>query len=146
MSDLLGSILSQVLGGSGGSGRSAGGDPLMAVLAQMLGGGGQGGGQQAGGLDQLLQQLQGAGMGRELDSWISKGDNLPVNADQLSQAFGRERMQDMARQAGMDSGGFGDLLAQVLPQAIDRMSPEGRLPEASSLDAAMADIGRMLPR
>lgn len=141
MPDLLGSILSQVLGG----GRSSGADPLMSVLAQMLGGGGQGGAQ-GGGLDQLLQQLQGAGMGRELDSWISKGDNLPVNADQLSQAFGQERMNDMARQAGMDSGGFGDLLAQVLPQAIDRMSPEGRLPESSSLDAAMAEIGRMLPR
>lgn len=141
MPDLLGSILSQVLGG----GRSSGADPLMSVLAQMLGGGGQGGAQ-SGGLDQLLQQLQGAGMGRELDSWISKGENLPVTADQLSQAFGQERMNDMARQAGMESGGFGDLLAQVLPQAIDRMSPEGRLPESSSLDAAMAEIGRMLPR
>jgi uncharacterized protein YidB (DUF937 family) len=143
MSNLLGSILSQVLGGGG---RAAGADPLMAVLAQVLGGGGQSGSQSGGGLDQLLQQLQGAGMGRELDSWISKGDNLPVTADQLSQALGQERMNDMARQAGMESGGFGDLLAQVLPQAIDRMSPDGRLPEPSSLDAAMADIGRMLPR
>lgn len=141
MPDLLGSILSQVLGG----GRSSGADPLMSVLAQMLGGGGQGGAQ-GGGLDQLLQQLQGAGMSRELDSWISKGENLPVTADQLSQAFGQERMNDMARQAGMEGGGFGDLLAQVLPQAIDRMSPEGHLPESSSLDAAMAEIGRMLPR
>jgi uncharacterized protein YidB (DUF937 family) len=143
MSNLLGSILSQVLGGGG---RAGGTDPLMAVLAQVLGGGGQAGSQSGGGLDQLLQQLQGAGMGRELDSWISKGDNLPVTADQLSQALGQERMNDMARQAGMESGGFGDLLAQVLPQAIDRMSPDGRLPEPSSLDAAMADIGRMLPR
>jgi uncharacterized protein YidB (DUF937 family) len=143
MSNLLGSILSQVLGGGG---RAGGTDPLMAVLAQVLGGGGQSGSQSGGGLDQLLQQLQGAGMGRELDSWISKGDNLPVTADQLSQALGQERMNDMARQAGMESGGFGDLLAQVLPQAIDRMSPDGRLSEPSSLDAAMADIGRMLPR
>jgi uncharacterized protein YidB (DUF937 family) len=116
----------QLLASSGRSGASAGGS--------------------AGGLDALIQQFQQAGMGSQMNSWISTGQNMPISPDQLMQVFGRGQMQQMASGSGMDVDEMSGGLASMLPQLIDHLTPNGRVPSSSGIDGALADISRMMPR
>lgn len=138
-------LLDQVLGSLTNS--QGGGSPLQSILGQLLSGqqsgqqggpwGGQGGGQgggAAGGLGGILQQLEQAGLGNVVQSWIGNGQNQPVSPQQLHSALGNDQVQDMANQAGMAPG---DLLAQLshfLPQVVDGMTPNGKLPEGGNQD------------
>ena len=127
MSSILGSIATQVLGslaGQGGSGSS----PLAAILGQLLAPNGE-----LGGLAGLAQQLQQAGLGEQMQSWISTGPNLPVSADQLSQALGADRLGQLAQVAGLEPQALSQGLAQALPQAVDRLTPDGQLPDAGGV-------------
>ncbi|MBL8702447.1 MAG: DUF937 domain-containing protein [Alphaproteobacteria bacterium] len=131
----LGGLLGQVLGG----GRAqAGGNPLEALAGAILGGQ-----QQGGGLGGLLSQLQGAGLGREADSWVSQGANLPVSPDQLLRSFGRDRLQGLAQQNGMDLGEMLAGLSQQLPEVVNQMTPQGRMPETNELSDLLGQfLGR----
>ena len=161
---LLDSVLGSVLAGQNNAqGGGLGG--LGNVLGSVLGGGqqqqpGQGGGinmglvaalapvlmgmlannSQHGGLGGLLDQFQRSGLGDVASSWVSTGQNLPVSAEQIGQVLGPDVLGQLARSAGMDSGAAGGALAQILPQVIDAMTPDGRLPQQG------ADLGAMLPQ
>ena len=117
MSSPMGSILSSLLAG-GQSG------------AQVNSGAGAGLGGSLGG---LLQQFQNAGLGHVAQSWIGTGSNQPVSPDQLQNVFGRDRVNDMANQAGMQPGDFLSQLSQHLPAAVDGMTPNGRLPDEGTM-------------
>ncbi|MEF9997214.1 MAG: YidB family protein [Burkholderiaceae bacterium] len=138
MSSILGSIASQVLGSLAGQ-NATGASPITAVLGQLLASNGP-----FGGMAGLTQQLQQAGLGDQLSSWISTGPNLPVSADQLSQAFGGERLAQLASAAGIEPQALSQGLAQALPQAVDQLTPSGQLPSASGLDAALAGLSQLL--
>lgn len=133
--DPLGGLLSQVLGGVQGGGRGAGGNPLEALAGAILGGQGA-----QGGLGGLLSQLQSAGLGREADSWVSPGQNMSVDPGQLLDAFGRERMQGLAQQNGMDLNEMLAGLSQQLPQVVDQLTPQGRLPQANELQDVLGAL------
>ncbi len=148
------SILEQLLGtamqgmnrsGDAGAGAgmappgAAGASPIMAILLQLLTSGGQGGASQPGamggglggllgGLSGMLQQFQQAGLGRQADSWVGTGQNQPVSPDQLAQVFGRERLQGLADQRGMDLNQLLGGLSQQLPSAVDALTPKGAVP------------------
>ena len=131
-------------GGQGGGGLAA----LLPVIMQLLSGSGQSGGGQSGGLGglgALLQQFQQAGMGQQMDSWVSTGQNMPISPEQLGQVFGQGRMQEMAAQAGMDSSQFGGALSQILPQIVDRATPQGQVSQGG-LDEALASLSQLMPR
>ena len=116
------------------------GNALLPVLASLLGNSGS-----TGGLSGLIQQFQQAGLGSQMSSWISTGQNLPVSADQLMQVFGRDQMQRMASDAGMDVQNLGTQLSQLLPQAVDQMTPNGEVP-SGGLDDALGMLSRLMPR
>jgi uncharacterized protein YidB (DUF937 family) len=121
------SILDQMLGGLSG-----GGSPLKAVLANLLtqGRGEPDGRPKAGGeLTGLIATFEQAGMGNIIQSWVGTGSNQPVSPGQLHAAFGDTQVQSMAREAGVPPQDFLSLLSQHLPQAIDRATPGGRLPD-----------------
>lgn len=84
--------------------------------------------QDHGGLGGLVGKLRDAGLGREVDSWISTGQNLPVSAQDLLSALGQGPLADLARQAGIDPQQLAGHLADVLPKTIDQLTPNGRLP------------------
>lgn len=123
MSSILGNLASQVLGGLGNSGDAPAGSPLLAVISQLL--------SSQGGLSGLVDQFQKAGLGETMNSWISTGNNLPISTEQLSQVLGGARLQDLAQQAGMSSTDLGEGLSRLLPQAVDRLTPQGELPADS---------------
>jgi uncharacterized protein YidB (DUF937 family) len=134
------SLLTDVIGGllSG-----SGGNPQMQnVLAGLLSGG-QGGMQQApqggaqgsgpGGLGGLISAFQQAGLGDVMQSWINQGPNQSISPDQLHNVLGPGQAQAMANNAGMPLQDFLTQLSQHLPQAVDKMTPDGKLPDEGTL-------------
>jgi uncharacterized protein YidB (DUF937 family) len=139
---LLDSILSGMAGQSTGGGQAA--NPLLQIVLQMLTSSGQSGGQGSG-LSALIEQFQRAGLGPEMNSWISTGQNLPISPEQLMQVFGQGQMQQMAATSGLDPGQLSGGLADMLPQMIDQLTPGGQVP-ATGIDSALAELSKMMPR
>jgi uncharacterized protein YidB (DUF937 family) len=132
----LGGLLGGLLGGQqGGSNLGA----LLPVITSMLGNDGQNGG-----LGGLMEKFQQAGMGDQMASWVGKGENMPISAEQISQVLGSGGMQDIAAKLGMDQGAAGGLLAQALPGIIDHLTPDGQAP-AGGLGGG-ADLMGMLSK
>ena len=141
---LLDSVLGSALGALTGSGQggagAAGGALLMQVLGGLLSGQGSGGS----GLGGLLQQLQQGGLGEAVQSWVSSGHNLPISAEQLHTALGGDQVSAMAQQAGLSQDDLMGKLAQMLPQAVDHLTPNGELPvdgsHGSDLGATLGSL------
>lgn len=111
-------------GGSGGTGSALGGAGAAALLAaifQML--------QRNGGLGGLLSQFQQAGYGRQADSWVSTGQNLPIDPDILSKVLGSGQLDSIAQQIGLPRNRVAEEVSSALPQVVDRMTPRGSVPD-----------------
>lgn len=91
--------------------------------------------EQQGGLDGVVKKIEQSGFGREVKSWISTDPNKPLNEIEIGQALGIDRIKAAAKEAGIDLEKARDLLAQYLPVAIDKATPDGKLPPKDS-DAA----------
>ncbi|MFE6837611.1 YidB family protein [Streptomyces sp. NPDC057705] len=139
----LGSLLGGLLGGGGGQGGSGGGaDILGSLLGALMGGGA--GGQAAGGngasnpLGGLLDMLTKSGLADQAQSWIGTGENKPVSADQIKEALPDGALQKAAERAGISPDQAADQIAQVLPQAVDKLTPQGQVPSGSLEDIIKA--------
>lgn len=80
-----------------------------------------------GGVAGLVTQLERGGLGDNVRSWVSAGDNHPVSADQLHEAIGASTMADLAAKAGLTPEALAQKLAAVLPRAVDALTPGGRV-------------------
>ncbi|MEV8536937.1 YidB family protein [Streptomyces sp. NPDC051211] len=129
----LGSLLGGLLGG-GGQGGSGGGNILGSLLGQLMGGGG-GGAQAAGAtgnpLGGLLEMLTKSGLVDQAQSWVGTGENQPVSGAQIKQALPDDTLQKVAQDAGVSPDQAADQIAQVLPQAVDKLTPTGQVPTES---------------
>jgi uncharacterized protein YidB (DUF937 family) len=122
-------IVGGMLGGQAGQGGAGGGQAeLLRMVLGMLSNGGQGGGQ-GGGLAALVEQFQAAGLGEQVNSWISSGQNLPVSPEQLQGALGSDQMSQMAERMGLSTGDLSAQMSQMLPQVVDHFTPAGQMPE-----------------
>jgi uncharacterized protein YidB (DUF937 family) len=81
-----------------------------------------------GGLDSVVKKFQQGGYKQQIDSWISTGQNQAISAIEVGQAIGIEKVKKLADAAGIDVSKARDLLAEYLPVAIDKATPEGKLP------------------
>jgi uncharacterized protein YidB (DUF937 family) len=117
-------ILDQVIGAvvSGGTG-----SPIAGALMNVLGGQQTGG--NVGGLQGLVSSFEQAGLGHVIQSWIGTGPNQPVSPNQLQSVFGQSRIDHMANEAGVPPQDFLSQLSQHLPNVVDGMTPNGRLPK-----------------
>jgi uncharacterized protein YidB (DUF937 family) len=146
-------IALQLLGGAGGQGASAGGAGGLGSLAGLgglaaglgglasLAGGGAAAGQQQGlgGLGDLMAAFEKNGMGNLMQSWIGTGPNLPLAPEQLQQALGGDVLGGLASQAGLSAADASAGLAELLPQLIDRLTPQGQLP-----GGGLGDLGSII--
>ena len=130
----LGDILGQMMGG----GQRGGG--LSDILGQVLGGAGGSGG----GLGGLLRQFESAGLGDQARSWVSPGQNQPLSPDALGRVFGADGLAAIARQAGLSERDTTTGLAQLLPEIIDRATPQGQVPDEDQLAGTLQDLMRRL--
>ncbi len=139
---LLDGVLGNVLGGALGGG--AGSNPLGSLLGGLAGGqgvpGATGGNgqallgaalsllQQHGGLTGMLQKLSQSGLGEHVQSWVGTGANMPVTGDQLHQALGSGAIGQIAAQLGVSPQQASGSLAQLLPEVINHLTPQGQVP------------------
>jgi|tagenome__1003787_1003787.scaffolds.fasta_scaffold20931632_4 uncharacterized protein YidB (DUF937 family) len=114
---------------------SAGGGGLGGLLGGLLGGGAAGGAL-SGGLSDLLRQFQQNGQGDKAESWINRGANKPVSPHELEQGLGEERIAWLMQETGLPRDQLLAGLSRELPQAVDQLTPEGRIP--SDEEAARA--------
>lgn len=82
-----------------------------------------------GGVQGIISQLHQQGLGETVKSWVGSGANLPISTDQVHQAFG-DTIQQLAAKTGIDPGVVAQKLSQLLPQAIDKLTPGGAVPSA----------------
>jgi len=92
----------------------------------------------AGGLGGLLDKLQNAGHGETVKSWLGPGQNQPIQPGQLGSALGQKTISDAAQQAGISEKDLLAQLAQNLPQFVDKLTPNGRIPSLQEIAAALA--------
>ena len=85
------------------------------------------GGSSGSGLGGLVEAFQAKGLGDVVASWIGTGQNLPVSAEQIQSVLGSGLVQQLAARVGLPPEAATALLAQILPQAVDRLMPAGVL-------------------
>ncbi|WP_038492731.1 YidB family protein [Janthinobacterium agaricidamnosum] len=91
----------------------------------------------AGGLPGLLQKLQESGLGDQVASWIGHGENAAVSGDQIKDALGSDTLAKIAEQAGVAPEHASTGLAQLLPQIIDKLTPNGAVPDNDLLQQGL---------
>jgi len=107
---------------------------LLGGLAGGLGDlikGGSAGGVLSGGLGGLLDQFSKNGYGDTADSWVSPGENKPIDDRQLSQALGPDVLDEISSKTGLSADEILSRLSKDLPKAVDDLTPEGRIPNSS---------------
>lgn len=116
---------------SGKQSPSATGGGLDDLLKGGLGGllaGGAGGSVLSGGLNDLLKQFQQNGKGDVAESWIGPGANKTISPNDLAAALGADRINTLAGFSGMSRDDLLNGLSQRLPDVVDQLTPDGRLP------------------
>lgn len=79
------------------------------------------------GLQGIVQKLQAAGFGNQVQSWLGNGTNMPITADQLRDALNSDQVRQIASHFGVNVDEALKILAQHLPTAVDQASPNGKL-------------------
>ena len=83
-----------------------------------------------GGVQGIVSQLEKTGLGAQVKSWVGTGANMPVNADQIKQALNPQMLEQIAAKFGLPVDQIAQKLSQVLPGAIDKLTPGGQIPPA----------------
>jgi uncharacterized protein YidB (DUF937 family) len=87
-----------------------------------------------GGLNDLIGKLTQGGLGQQVNSWVGTGANQPVQPGQLGAALGQDTLDELAARAGMSREQLLNQLAPILPEIINRLTPQGRVPTATELE------------
>ena len=120
-------------GGSMGGGLGGGlGDVLKGGLGGLLAGGAAGS-VISGGLGDLLKQLQQGGQGETANSWVSNGPNKQIAPGDLANALGADQINSLMSQSGLSRDELLSGLSQHLPDVINHLTPDGRLPTENEL-------------
>jgi len=113
-----------------------GGGGLGSLLPGGLGGllaGGAAGSVISGGLGDLLKQFQQNGHGETANSWVSPGPNKQIAPRDLANALGADQINSLVSQTGLSRDELLSGLSQHLPEVINHLTPDGRLPTESEL-------------
>ncbi len=126
---LLDEVLKEVGGASGVAGASDAHKSLATELLGMVTGGGM-----SGGLTGLVNMFTQKGLGDVVSSWVSTGKNLPISPDQIQAVLGSAQVQALAAKAGIDPAKASAAIAQILPQLVDKATPNGQIAAGGLLD------------
>ena len=147
---LLDAILQQAGGAAVGGGRGASGaggivdlvmknPQIIAAALSMLnpkdttvGGGG--------GLADVIGAMTKGGLGGAAASWVGNGANQQVDAGALASALGPDVLGQFARQAGIGHGDAGSVLASILPEIVNQMTPHGQVPQGNALESTIGSL------
>ena len=124
----------------GGLGGAAGGGGLSDMMKGGLGGllaGGAAGSILSGGLGDLLKQFQEKGQGDAVSSWVSNGPNKDIAPGDLASALGADQIESLTSQTGMSRNDLLQGLSQYLPDVINHLTPDGRLPDENEISGRL---------
>ena len=129
--------ISGAVGGMLGQGRpgAQGGDANAGLLQQVLGMLST-----PGALSNITRGFHGAGLDNVLQSWVGTGENLPITGDQVKQVLGPGNVADLGARAGLTETDASNALAGMLPQVIDKLTPDGKLPSQGELSSVLGKI------
>ena len=135
--------IAEMLGNAGQTGSSPARAPspsggLGDVLGRLGGlvGGSSAGSVLSGGLTELLERFSQNGHGQTAQSWINTGPNAPVSADQLEEAIGPEAVAALVQHTGLTREELLARLTRELPSAVDKFTPQGRIPTSEEANQA----------
>jgi uncharacterized protein YidB (DUF937 family) len=80
------------------------------------------------GLGGLIKQFQQKGFGETIDTWVNSGANQDISSGEVSDALGRDVVDELSRRTGLSRDQVVEELSRMLPNAVDKLTPEGRLP------------------
>jgi uncharacterized protein YidB (DUF937 family) len=90
------------------------------------------------GMQGILGKLQASGLDKQVMSWIGHGQNEPVTGDDIKNAVDPQKLSQVAQQSGMSQDEVADHVAQALPEAVDKATPGGAVPQQGlSMDSLM---------
>jgi uncharacterized protein YidB (DUF937 family) len=100
------------------------------------------------GLSRLLEQFKGAGLGDKADSWVGTGENQPLTPAEVQKAIGDDRLAKMSKQTGQSVGSLTTDLSKMIPDAVNKLTPDGKVPDPGDLMkmAKDLDLGKLLGR
>ena len=125
-------------GGPTNAGMPGGG--LGDLLSSGLGGllaSGAAGGVLSGGLNELLKQFQQSGQGDVAKSWVGTGPNKSISPNDLAKTLGADQIDTLMAQTGMSRDELIAGLSQVLPEVVDKLTPQGRVPTEQELSRSL---------
>lgn len=93
-----------------------------------------------GGLGGLLSNLESGGLGDAVSSWLGSGSNKAIDPAKLKDAIGADALSGFAKDAGVSGSEASALLAGILPGLVDKLSPDGKLPDAGGLDSVLGGL------
>ncbi len=100
-----------------------------------------------GGVGGIADKLRSAGLGSQVDSWIGTGANQPVQPQQIEQGLGQDKIQQLAAHAGVPPAVASAIAAVVLPALIDRLTPNGQVPQGNTLSGGLGGmLGKIMGR
>ena len=131
---LLDQVIGAVAGQIGNAQGGGAGNPLLQMVMQLIQ-------NQPGGLQGLIEQFTRAGLGQQAQSWVSTGANLPVSAEDLMKVFGGSggQLGQMMSQMGLDQNQAMGGLADMLPQVVDKLTPNGQI-ESGGLEQGLSAL------
>ena len=127
--DLVKGFAQRFLGGGKGTE-----NPLLDIALNLLTN------PQTGGLNGMVETFKNKGLGDIMSSWVSTGQNLPISPGQILQALGGDQVQQFAGQLGASKEDVSRNLASLLPGLIDKLTPNGKLPDQASLEQKLKTL------
>jgi len=114
LDSLAGGMLEKVMGEKGA---------MAQVAMDML--------NQHGGLGGVLDKFKEGGLAEQAASWVGKGENLPISADQIASVLGNGQLAELAAKFGIDANTLSAQIAEHLPGIVDKLTPDGEVPADS---------------
>ncbi len=82
-----------------------------------------------GGIAGLREKFGKADLGETFSSWVKTGENLKVTPQQIESVMGSEKVKAFATMLGIDTTKATEFLATTLPALVDKLTPDGKVPE-----------------
>jgi uncharacterized protein YidB (DUF937 family) len=123
-------LLDDVMNAASG-GQNQGGGALLGHVLDMVQ-------NHPGGASGMLDSLTKGGMGDVVKSWLGNGQNMPISADQIESALGSGPIANLAAKAGITPDEAKNAITQLLPQVMDKLSPNGQIASGGLLESALS--------
>jgi uncharacterized protein YidB (DUF937 family) len=130
--EVTGGLLKNVFSGQDAQGGML--ESIMAILKSSESGGAEG----------LLNTFKEKGLGEVMSSWIGTGENIPISSEQIQQVLGSDQVQQIAEKLGVSPDDASSGLAEMLPQIVDKLTPDGTLPTQDLLHQGLGMIADKL--